>query len=38
MKKTTVKEIYRNYESFIGEEVEILGWVKKIRDQKKLHL
>jgi asparaginyl-tRNA synthetase len=35
MKKTTVKELYRNYESFIGEEVEILGWVKKIRDQKK---
>ncbi len=35
MEKTTVKELFRNWENFIGKEVEISGWVKKLRDQKK---
>ena len=35
MAKVTVKELYRNYEAFINQEIELSGWVKKIRDQKK---
>lgn len=34
MKKITVKELYRNWESLVGQEVELSGWVKKLRDQK----
>ncbi|WP_319200270.1 asparagine--tRNA ligase [uncultured Ilyobacter sp.] len=35
MEKTLVKKLYRETESFLGEEVVISGWVKKIRSQKK---
>ncbi|MGL5099390.1 MAG: OB-fold nucleic acid binding domain-containing protein, partial [Fusobacteriaceae bacterium] len=34
MRKVTVKELYRNWESLLGQEVEFSGWVKKLRDQK----
>ncbi|MGL4253815.1 MAG: asparagine--tRNA ligase [Fusobacteriaceae bacterium] len=34
MRKVTVKELYRNWESLLGQEVELSGWVKKLRDQK----
>ncbi|WP_315523347.1 asparagine--tRNA ligase [Fusobacterium massiliense] len=33
--KVTVKEIFRKGESFLNQEVEVFGWVRKIRDQKK---
>jgi len=32
--KVTIKELYRNGENHIGKEVEISGWVRKIRSQK----
>ncbi|MGL4393376.1 MAG: OB-fold nucleic acid binding domain-containing protein, partial [Fusobacteriaceae bacterium] len=35
MSKETVKKLYKEWESFIGKEVEVSGWVKKLRDQKK---
>ncbi len=34
MEKVTVKSLYREKEKFIDKEVEISGWVKKIRVQK----
>lgn len=34
MKTISVKELQRNYEKFIGTEVNLAGWVKKIRSQK----
>ncbi|PID67266.1 MAG: asparagine--tRNA ligase [Fusobacteriales bacterium] len=33
--KISVKEIFREQEKFLEQEVELFGWVKKIRDQKK---
>ncbi|MBS9776257.1 MAG: asparagine--tRNA ligase [Fusobacterium sp.] len=33
--KASVKEIFREQEKFLNQEVELFGWVKKIRDQKK---
>lgn len=34
MKNVTVKELYSNFENYLGEEIVVSGWVKKIRDQK----
>ncbi|MGL6098072.1 MAG: asparagine--tRNA ligase [Fusobacteriaceae bacterium] len=34
MRKVTVKELYRNCDSLLGQQVELSGWVKKLRDQK----
>ncbi|MDN5305111.1 MAG: asparaginyl-tRNA synthetase [Fusobacteriaceae bacterium] len=34
MIKTTVKDIYKNKENFMNKEIELSGWVKKIRDSK----
>lgn len=34
MKKATVKELIRNGEQFLNQEVQISGWVRKIRSQK----
>jgi asparaginyl-tRNA synthetase len=34
MKLTTVKEIYRSREQFIGKEIKLGGWVRSIRDSK----
>lgn len=30
-----VKEVFRNSQEYLGKEVELFGWVKKLRDQKK---
>ena len=34
MKTTLVRSLYRETEKHIGEEVQLSGWVRKIRDQK----
>lgn len=34
MCSTTVRNLYRNEKEFLGKEVEISGWVRKLRDQK----
>lgn len=34
MCKTTVRNLYRNEKEFLGKEVEVSGWVRKLRDQK----
>lgn len=34
MKVTLIKELYRNTESFIGQKVQISGWIRTIRDSK----
>ncbi len=34
MEKALVKSLFRNTSDFIGKEVEISGWLKKIRSQK----
>lgn len=34
MEKTTIKDLYRNSEKYIGQEVEISGWVRTVRDSK----
>jgi asparaginyl-tRNA synthetase len=34
VKVTLIKELYRNTESFIGQKVQISGWIRTIRDSK----
>ena len=34
MKFTTVRELYRNSDAYIGKEVKVGGWVRSIRDSK----
>ena len=34
MAKTTIKDLYRDSEKYIGQEVEISGWVRTVRDSK----
>ncbi len=34
MKNTHVRELYRNTESLLDQEIHLSGWVRKIRDQK----
>ena len=34
MEKTLVKHLYRKTDSFLDKEIELSGWVRKIRDQK----
>ena len=34
MEKTTIKDLYRDTEKYIGQEVEISGWVRTVRDSK----
>ena len=34
MKKVTIKDLYRDSEKYIGQEVEISGWVRTVRDSK----
>ncbi|MCI6151788.1 asparagine--tRNA ligase [Fusobacterium perfoetens] len=34
MSKVTVRELYRSEKELLGKEVEISGWVRKLRDQK----
>ena len=34
MKLTTVREIYKDRERFIDQEVSVGGWVRSIRDSK----
>ena len=36
MEKTTIKDLYRDSEKYIGQEVEISGWVRTVRDSKTL--
>ena len=31
----TVKDILRHGEDYLDKEIELFGWVRKIRDQKK---
>ena len=31
---TTVKELYRNSDAYIGKEIKVGGWVRSIRDSK----
>ena len=34
MEKTTIKDLYRDSEKYIGQAVEISGWVRTVRDSK----
>ena len=34
MEKTTIKDLYRDSEKYIGQEVEVAGWVRTVRDSK----
>ena len=34
MKLTTVKEIFRDYEQFLGTEITLGGWIRTSRDSK----
>ncbi len=34
MKAATVKEIYRNREAYLDQEVQVSGWVRSVRDSK----
>ena len=34
MKLTTIKEIYRNREQFLDQEITVGGWVRSVRDSK----
>lgn len=34
MEKVSIKDLYKNFEDYIGKDVEIEGWVKTVRDSK----
>lgn len=34
MEKVSIKDLYKNFEDYIGKDVEIDGWVKTVRDSK----
>lgn len=36
MERVQIKEIFRNKKDYVGEEVTICGWIRQIRDSKKL--
>ena len=36
MQRTQIKEIFRNQKEYIGKEISVCGWVRQIRDSKKL--
>ena len=36
MQRTQIKEIFRNSKEYIGKEVSVCGWIRQIRDSKKL--
>jgi asparaginyl-tRNA synthetase len=36
MQRTQIKEIFRNQKNYIGKEVNVCGWIRQIRDSKKL--
>lgn len=36
MQRTQIKEIFRNAKEYIGKEVNVCGWIRQIRDSKKL--
>jgi asparaginyl-tRNA synthetase len=38
MNTTLVKSIYRETEKYLDKEIQLSGWVRKIRDQKKFWL
>ena len=36
MERIQIKEIFRNQKDYIGKEVSVCGWIRQIRDSKKL--
>ena len=36
MQRIQIKEIFRNQKEYIGKEISVCGWVRQIRDSKKL--
>ncbi len=36
MQRTQIKEIFRNAKEYIGNEISVCGWIRQIRDSKKL--
>ena len=36
MERIQIKEIFRNQKNYIGKEVNVCGWIRQIRDSKKL--
>ena len=36
MKRTSIREIFKNKEEYLGKEITICGWIKQIRDSKKI--
>lgn len=34
MKTTDIKKLFRNEKEYIGKEVEVVGWIRTLRDQK----
>ena len=36
MKRVKVKEIFKKKEEYLGKEVTVAGWIRQIRDSKKI--
>ena len=36
MQRTQIKEVFRNAKEYIGNEISVCGWIRQIRDSKKL--
>ena len=36
MQRIQIKEIFRNQKNYIGKEISVCGWIRQIRDSKKL--
>ena len=36
MERVQIKEIFRNQKDYVGKEISVCGWIRQIRDSKKL--
>ena len=36
MERVQIKEIFKNQKKYIGKEITVCGWIRQIRDSKKL--
>ncbi len=36
MKRVKIKDVFRNKEEYIGKEITVAGWIRQIRDSKKI--
>ena len=36
MERITIREVFKNSEKYLGQEITVMGWIRKMRDAKKI--